>query len=309
MQKKAFYYIDDFIWSLRDLTRQRPESVFDHHFFGVLKQAHDLYGAKFQLNLFYRTDFFYGNDEFTLADMTDAYKEEFSAASDWLKFSFHSKQEFPDYPFVNASYEDVKSLFEMIRNEVYRFAGENSFGYCVTPHWGPLSKEGCRAMRDCGVKVLWTSWGEKKEYSGDPSTLPYGHAARLLCDRKPETMLYTRKTRDTAIASSICGYNHVSEEEGLSTIGTFKTVKDPETGLHFKVICGRGVINLVGDEELETWAAPFLDCEYLCFATHEQYSHPFYFNYQPTHTQRILRSCELIHKAGYTFFWAEELGD
>ena len=44
-------------------------------------------------------------------------------------------------------------------------------------------------------------------------------------------------------------------------------------------------------------------------ATHEQYSHPFYFNYQPTHSQRILRSCELIHKAGYTFFWAEELGD
>lgn len=309
MNKKAFFYIDDFIWSLRELTRQRPESLFDQHMFKVLKTAHDLYGAKFQLNLFYRTDFFYGNDEFTLADVTDAYREEFSAASDWLKFSFHSKQEFPDYPFINATYKDVKDLFEMIRSQVYRFAGENSFGYCVTPHWGPISKAGCQALKDCGVKVLYASWGDRTAYSGDPSTLPYGHAARLLCNRQPETMLYTRRNRDTAIASSICGYNHLSYEDGLSTLGTFKTVKDPETGLHLKVICGRGPVNLILDEIFDTEVAKWLDCEYLCLATHEQYSYPDYFNYQPTHAARILRGCELIHKAGFEFFWAETLGE
>ena len=120
MANKACFYIDDVIWTLQDLTRQRPASIFDQHLLKGLKTAHDLYGTKFQMNLFYRTDFYYGNDEFTLADMTDAYKEEFTAASDWLKLGFHAKQEFPDYPYINADYEDVKGCdryFVAVDNE------------------------------------------------------------------------------------------------------------------------------------------------------------------------------------------------
>ena len=111
MQKSCYFYIDDVIWVFRDLTRQRPASIFDHHFLKVLKETHDKYGMKVQMNVFYRTDFFYGNDEFTLADMTDAYKAEFEEASDWMKFTLHSKQEFPDYPFLNISYQDMKDIF------------------------------------------------------------------------------------------------------------------------------------------------------------------------------------------------------
>ena len=43
----------------------------------MLKTAHDKYGLKVQLNLFYRTDSFYGYDEFRLCDVTDKYKSEF----------------------------------------------------------------------------------------------------------------------------------------------------------------------------------------------------------------------------------------
>lgn len=64
MEKKAYFYIDDVIWVFRDLTRKRPASLFDNAFLNVLKTAHDRYGLKVQLNVFYRTDFFYGNDEF-----------------------------------------------------------------------------------------------------------------------------------------------------------------------------------------------------------------------------------------------------
>ena len=56
--KKAYFYIDDVIWCLRDVTQKRPESLFDNPFFGMLKKAHDNYGMTVQLNLFYRTDFF-----------------------------------------------------------------------------------------------------------------------------------------------------------------------------------------------------------------------------------------------------------
>ena len=75
--KKAYFFIDDVIWLFRDLTRQHPASMFDNFFLKELKKAHDLYGEKFQLNIFYRTDFFYGSDEFTLAEMPDTYKAEF----------------------------------------------------------------------------------------------------------------------------------------------------------------------------------------------------------------------------------------
>jgi len=126
LEKKAFFFIDDVIWTLRDLTRNKPASLFDNPFLKVLKTAHDLYGLKVQLNVFYRTDFYYGDDEFTLADVTDAYRAEWEAASDWLKLAFHAKQEFPDYPFVNADYDTVKHVFDVTQKEVFRFAGEKS---------------------------------------------------------------------------------------------------------------------------------------------------------------------------------------
>ena len=53
--------------------------------------------------------------------MPDIYKDEWQSASKWLKFGFHAKEEFPDYPPVNARYDDVKSLFETVREHVVRF--------------------------------------------------------------------------------------------------------------------------------------------------------------------------------------------
>ena len=41
MEKLAYFYIDDVIWCLRDITRQKPESIFDHPFMSALKEAHD----------------------------------------------------------------------------------------------------------------------------------------------------------------------------------------------------------------------------------------------------------------------------
>ena len=79
--KKCFLYIDDVVFVFRDIARQKPKSIYDHPFMAMLKKAHDLYGMKIQLNVFLRTDFFYGSDEFTLSDMPDCYKEEWTAAS------------------------------------------------------------------------------------------------------------------------------------------------------------------------------------------------------------------------------------
>ena len=90
--KRAAFYIDDVIFCFRDLARERPKSIGDHFYFAAFREAHEKYGLKVQMNIFYRNDFYYGarGAEFTLKDMPDTWKHEFQAAKDWLRFGFHS---------------------------------------------------------------------------------------------------------------------------------------------------------------------------------------------------------------------------
>ncbi len=310
MSKKVYFYIDDVIWPFRDVTRQRPDSLFDHPFLGVLKKAHDAYGLKVQLNVFYRTDFFYGHDEFTLTEMTDAYKVEWEAASDWLKLGFHSRQEFPDYPYVNANYDDVNVDLDAIKGEIFRFAGEKSFAHAVVPHWMPISKEGCKALYDGGIRMVNVSMGERIPYNGDKESLPYGHAMRLLERRKPETTLCFRDTPDKAIYNSIAGYNHLTADEVADAFGNFKYKKDDETGLLFKKYCNGPCLNLYDVKDMESGFNELMgNVDYIGYATHEQYFYPDYFAYQPDIAEKLYRSAQLLTEAGYEYFFIEELAE
>lgn len=307
MNQYYFSFIDDVIWVFRDLTRQRPKSLFDNPFFKILKNAHEKYDLKTQLNLFYRTDYYYGMDEFTLAEVTDAYKEEFRANSDWLKLGFHSFQEFPDYPHVNSTYEDIYKLFNMIKNEVIRFAGEECFAYGVIPHWLPVSFDGCRALYDCGAKLVGVTVGKTMEYGGDPSVLPYGHAQRLLNFKKPETKLFTRDTRDVAIESSICAYNHFDDPALEQNDKVLGYVKDEKTGLNFKKLDDNFDLNLFNVEELKAELERRKNDELICIGNHEQYFFKDYFAYQPEYEEKIYTMAKTLKEAGRECIFIEEL--
>lgn len=304
--KKTYFYIDDVIWLMRDLTRERPVSLFDNFFMKILKRLHEKYGLKVQLNLFYRTDFYYGNDEFTLAQMTDTYKKEWEENSDWIRFGFHAKQEFPDYPYINASYEDVMANYTEIKNEVYRFATEKNWGTTVNPHWRPISKEGCRALVDCGVKFICATTGEKKEYSGDPSTLPYGHAQRLLNHRKPETAIFTRKTKNLAILNSLCGYNHLTEDKMENTLHNLDYYVDEEMGINIKTFLVGPLVDQSRREDIRTEMESYADYEFIGWATHEQYFHKDYFGYQSDMEEKLSIACEVLLKNGFEYIFIED---
>ncbi len=308
MAKEAFFFVDDVIWCMRDLAYKKPASLFDNEYFKMLKKCHDEWGATVQLNLFYRTDFFYGGKEFTLAEMPDNYKDEFRANSDWLRFAFHAKQEFPDYPYVNARYEDVKDDYEQLINEVKRFAGEEVISKNITPHWLPISKEGVRALYDCGIRFVSASAGPTTEYTGDESVLPYGHAARLLHNRQPETKLFTRNINDDRIKASICAYNHITAEEEKLLKKYNVTVEDKETGMRFRSsICGP-CLNLYTVEEIkEILTQKEKDgVELMVCANHEQYFYPDYYAYQPDMAEKYYTMAKTLHDLGYTFITAEE---
>lgn len=304
--KKAYFFIDDTIWVLRDITRQKPASLFDNPFMKMLKGAHEKYGMKVQLNLFYRTDTYYGYDQFSLADVTDAYKSEFEEASDWLKMAFHALQEFPDYPHINATYEDTKWLFENIRKEVTRFAGESSFCYVTDPHWDSMSYEGVRALKDCGVKLLYTTYGATAEYNGDPNSLPYGHAARLIHNHQPETVTYTRTHSGDDIARSICSYNHLDEATAQGILCNCSAFYDENTGLYLKPL-NDITLNIHDYDKLDKVFAPKLDREFVGICVHEQYFYSDYLAYQPNYADKIMKMCEIMTNAGYTFINGDEI--
>ena len=302
----AAMYIDDVIWVFRDLARQRPESMFAHPFLAALREAHVRYGLKVQLNCFYRTDFFYGMDEFSLADMTDAYRGEWQASKDWLRLGFHSYQEFPDYPFVNADYADVATAFDRIRGEIVRFAGDGVFTYALVGHWLPVSKEGCRAFKDRGVKLVACTDGGRFAYAGDRSVLPYGHAFRVENNRKPETALFRRTAYDAALLSSVCAYNHLMPEQAAATCGTFAHVYDRDVGIGFKRFRNGPMLNLCTPATVREEMAAASGSELLVFADHEQYFYRGYFAYQPDYVEMVFVAAMAAHDAGRAFVFIED---
>ncbi|MBQ3224709.1 MAG: hypothetical protein IJB42_03275 [Oscillospiraceae bacterium] len=305
--KKAYFYIDDVIWCLRDVTQKRPASLFDDPFFSMLKNAHDEYGMTVQLNLFYRTDFFYGSREFTLKDVTDAYRSEFDEASDWLKFGFHAKQEYPAFPYVNAEYEDVKMDCDAIFGEVRRFAGDKSISYVVVPHVLPISKEGVRALCDCGVKLVNASAGDAFEFEEEPDVLPVWYKMRLLHNRKPETKLYRKKTRMIEHQTTICAYNHLDLETYATVRHKLAGIRDKEFDIYYKGLCNGPCLNLYGLSELEDEYAPLIGKDYIGSGLHEQYFYPDYFAYQPEYADKIYKMCEILKRNGYEFITGDDM--
>ena len=239
--------------------------------------------------------------------MTDRYKEEWEHASGWLIFGFHSKQEFPDYPYINADYDVVKSDFLEIQNEVYRFASEKNWSIAVLNHWRPMSKDGCRALYDCGVRLISATTGERFQYDGDASSLPYGHSNRLLHNRKPETMIFVRNSKDEAIKRSLCGYNHITAHEQNLTLNTSKYIKNDEVGLIFKNFSTSVVHNLSTIDGIREEMHGFIGNEYIGWGTHEQYFYPEYFAYQADYKEKLFIACDELHKNDYNFIFMQEL--
>lgn len=309
MSRKAFMYVDDVIWMLRDINKERPKSIFDNEYLKQYKEAHDKYGIKITFHIFYRTDFYYDDKEFTLSDMTDAYKAEWEAASDWLKFGIHSKQEFPDYPFINFDYEDAKSVCEKIKKEVYRFAGEKSFARGTVIHWNAVSRGTCKALYECGVRMINGTKGKTAEYNGDINSLPYGHAHRLLNNRQPETKTWSwNDGRHDEISRSLCAYNHI--EDGIKIVDGKKQrfKKDEETGLTFVLFDPGPCLNRFALEEVEEAIETVIDDDTLInVGHHEQYFYKDYFTYHPDYAKKTLTAAKCLFENDFEFVFLEDL--
>ena len=147
--------------------------------------------------------------------------------------------------------------------------------------------------------------GDVWEYDGNPDSLPYGHAARLLNNRQPETRVFTRGGLDVAIARSVCAYNHFTPEQNTE-YETLNAKLDDATGMLFKVYCSI-CINLVDYNNLDEEFGKLLGREYIGICDHEQYFYEDYFAYQPDYAEKIYKMCDILTSDGYEFIFGEDL--
>ena len=120
-------------------------------------------------------------------------------------------------------------------------------------------------------------------------------------------MLFGRQSKNTILAKSISGYNHISQEQHEATFGTMKGILDTETGLIFKKIGGGPTVNTHRLEEFEPEYHKRNGDALIGTGTHEQYFYSDYYAYQPDTAEKILKMAEVMHSLGYTYITADEL--
>lgn len=261
---------DDNILFLWDINEHKDEyrSIFDNPYLAIYKKAHDLYGAKVHLNLFYELDerarerFSSPRPYFNLSMMTDKFKDEFIENSHWLKLAFHANAEFPDSPYDGAAPEAIVEDCIRTHREIIRFAGRESISNSTTVHWGSGTRDCIRALRSLG----YTSFTGYFEVKNGKRIVSYYQPVEI-CEH-----LYKRDfwydTEEDIFFGRI---------DRVANIGTLESVMqdvreaatDPHRG---------GFVSVM---------------------IHEQYFYSDYVRYLPDFEKRILEPCRYLYEQGY----------
>ena len=268
-EKKFRISSDDNLIFLAELTENNYSSIFDHPYLAVYKKAHDLYGAKVHLNLFYsfcdesRSRFSNNRAYFDLSMMTDRYKDEFRANSDWLKLAFHSKTEFPRRPYEFSDGEEIVKDCVAVCREIVRFAGAESISNSTTIHYGTANLECVRALRSLGFRsltgyfVLNEAGSPRVSYYATPELAEHVGARDFWVDTE-EDMIFGR------IDSEL---NSGTLESTMEAV--IKAANDPHRG---------GFVSIM---------------------IHEQYFYPEYKAYLSDFEERVLAPVKYLYDNGY----------
>lgn len=277
LENKFIISSDDNIIFLKDITdnKDRYKSVFENPYLAVYKRAHDMYGAKVHLNLFYEIDdmphFNQKFDYFNLSMMTDKFKSEFEANSDWLHFSFHARSEMPDKPYRYTSALRIGEDIERINNEIIRFAGKKSLSDETTVHWGEANYSCLKELRDRGYRSI-AGYFEKTS-SGNP-LVAYCYPAELV--------------------------RHVGG-------------RDFWKNTELDIMHGRIdlVLNTIKREQLETKLQEIYDdvhrAGFIWLMIHEQYFYPEYELYIPEFADIVVSAAKWVYERGYRGTFTKEL--
>ena len=187
--------------------------------------------------------------------------------------SFHAYSEFPDRPYQRTAPEKLAQDFDLVRDEIVRFAGEETFIPPVVIHWAMANPEVFALLKKRGMNMINGSFIGSQTYVGEMD-----HAFR------------------------VCDIGYFYEKDVALYLEKYKTYYDKFTGMLLNAGIG-ATANLYPWEELKRRildaAHSPLQNQTIGMATHEQYSFRDYFNYIPDHLDRVEACCRLVTELGY----------
>lgn len=144
--------VDDVIRCFENiyLHQDAYTSIFDDPFLKLFQDLHNTYGTFVHMHAFYETN----DRHFNLSMFPDKYKAEFQANGDWLKFTFHSRKEYPRSPYKHASYDLTFQEGKQVEAEIRRFAGAEVLSNVTSQHFADSNLHATRAFRDLGFKCI-----------------------------------------------------------------------------------------------------------------------------------------------------------
>ncbi|MGC9318863.1 MAG: hypothetical protein ACP5KN_12600 [Armatimonadota bacterium] len=258
------FSVDDNVLFLRDLADEPPESLFDHWYLAFWRQMHERFGAKIHINIYYQCP------GFILPEMHDRWREEWAANANWLHLSFHALQDQPANIYRNAPGRRVARDWEMVQDEISRFATDAVTGDTTTVHWAEATREAVGELYARGIRKLIALPGFTPE--GEPKTSYHLDRAQT---------------------------QHLLERDAW---------RDPETGMIF-VACDE-VVNGYSLEDVprvldEQEQSPHT-CELIELLIHEQYFREELAIYQPDITDKVVAALEWVTQRDYEpCFWCE----
>ncbi len=294
--KKSFkrfnFFIDDNVFFMTDIARERPRRAFDHFYLAGLKKIHEKYGTRFTLNCFYRNC----HNPFEIKDFPDIYKSEFIDNSDWLRLSFHAFGEFPDRPYQDASYEQLARDYDLVKAEIIRFAGEQSFIPPMNIHWAMARPAGIRALVDRGVRVLAGAYSHYAPVGPSAADRAAGSKAGHLA----EVQKSASDSGNTDLP--VCDIGYFRNMDEAAYLSNHNQYYDPDFGVIFAR--SGNCCNLCPKEVLKSrYEIMFRDAatsgnEVFGALSHEQYTFPYYGNYLPDHFERMDYASQLLTEYG-----------
>lgn len=263
---------DDNILFLRDINNNRDKysSIFENPYLAMYKRVHDMYDAKVHINLFFETGdlrcFSEGGEYFNLSMMTDKFKPEFEQNSDWLRFSFHARSEFPDKPYRLTSALRIEEDAVRVNEQIVRFAGQKTLSETTTVHWGEANRECTKALRRLGYRTL-AGYFEHTD-SGEPLVAYY----------YPDKLINYVGNRDF--------WKNTQDDIMHSRIDLVLNFKEFESKKH--------LISTLEEIKAQPHRAGFLE-----LMIHEQYFYPQYSHYVPHFEEIVSNAAEWAFENGY----------
>ena len=223
-RRVAHVSIDD-VEVFGDLIRHRNDydSLFQHPFFGYLKELHRKYGIAVTLYTYE----YPGNDSLRLEDMPLKFKNDFKEASDWLRIGYHSRS--ADFDSL-ITVDEFRNSYNKVNSAIARFADSTMIASTLRFHYFFAPDSILSALRGVGTLLCADRDGGSPSYD-----LTEPEATRVKAGRGIMKNGVSYRKTDFRIDDNIRGVGRLRGLKGSDTLVVFahewKIWNDPEKAI------------------------------------------------------------------------------